>query len=317
MNDETRNLEAPGGLHPLPEDSNDFSLAAVFGTAPVEELPEEYEIPPLYFKNQKKLDFCSTFAGTEVSEDQERVELCPLFQFMVTKEIAGNPQTWGANLRDMCQSFVKVGSIEQKDSPYTIDTPREHLVNPDNWPYELRDKAAIHRKESFFSVFKDSPYDAFDAIRSALWKHREEKRTIVVGAYWRHKSWTRAKNGIVPDDLKPEDYKVGNYEGHAFKVFGWEIKRNPTTGKREPYLKAQNSWGDEIGDDGVFYFSRLVVDRDFPIFGAYMFKDITKEKAEYYIKYGISIEDGRLVALYKKAITLAQQLLALLLGKSG
>lgn len=132
------------------------------------------------------------------------------------------------------------------------------LANWENWPKELDEKAKLHKKQSYFAV--DGPFDIFDNFRATLWQNREEKRSILTGALWKLE-WTSAKKGVIPKNAKIDRY------GHAFKIYGQKVING------ELHLVAQLSNGKNIGDGGIFYFPRSVVNKEFS-FGAYTFKDI-------------------------------------------
>jgi|TARA_Y100000034_G_scaffold50782_1_gene62518 hypothetical protein len=107
------------GLRPTPEDKRDFELSAVFGA--VKELPDEdFVIGEPKIKNQRRTDFCTAYASCLVSEYQEGVELSPEYAFMKAKKAKGSWRSWGCDLRTLCKIHVKVGVIEQKDSPYIL-----------------------------------------------------------------------------------------------------------------------------------------------------------------------------------------------------
>lgn len=109
--------------------------------------------------------------------------------------------------------------------------------------------------------------DVFDQIRLVLWINRFEKRSILTGAMW-HNSWTYTSGGIIP-----KLYLDKGSFGHAFKIFGWkEIEK-------EPYLIAQLSNGSNVGDKGVCYFPRNVVNKEFT-YGNYTFSDMPPEEAK-------------------------------------
>ncbi|KKL86203.1 hypothetical protein LCGC14_1947050, partial [marine sediment metagenome] len=56
--------------------------------------------------------------------------------------------------------------------------------------------------------------------------------------------------------------------GHAFIFIGWEITQGVE------YLIAQLSNGKEIGNKGLFYFKKDIVNKEIGKYGAYMFVDI-------------------------------------------
>lgn len=252
-----------GGLRPLPKDRRDFSHNKVFGT--IEEVPDiDFVVAePKWIEDQQDSDYCTGYSSSSVSEDQEDVDLCPIFSFAAIKSIDGKPDEWGSDLRSACKAAVKVGFLEKKDSPYTVDDKRETVVYLSNWPKGLIEKALDHKKESYFRV--DEGEDIFELMRRALWQHKNKKCSISTGTTWR-KDWTLAKGGIIPN------FPSHPLVGHALKIFGQKIIMD------EPYLMTQLSNGEGIGDKGIFYFSREIINRDFK-FGAFMFIDMPQEEA--------------------------------------
>jgi len=254
-------------LHPLPHDQRDFRLGAISFQTNIENIPDsDWEVSgPLLIKDQGESDLCSAYAVTSVSEDQEGEELLPEYQFFKTKQISGNPDQWGANLRDACKSAVKYGSLPIKNGLGKFKgISRKELLNDETWPHYSDEVASCHRKKTYFSV--DGRYDVFDNIRTALWKYRYKRSSIVTGVLWRYK-WLEAKGGIISSQ-----YGDGGF-GHAFKIFGQK------TIKGKMYLVAQLSQGKTVGDDGLFYFSREIVNREIGKYGIFMFNDIPVNQA--------------------------------------
>jgi C1A family cysteine protease len=181
----------------------------------------------------------------------------------------GDWKTWGADLRSACKSAQKYGAIEEEDEQYSLGrNTRDAIANWENWFNSLDLKAIMHRQHSYFRVDK-GPHDTFDNIRVAMYKN---KASVVSGAVWQAE-WTTARGGVIP---KTSWQKL---MGHALKIFGWK------TINGEPYLIIQNSYGGDIGDKGLFYFPREVINRDFT-FGAFSFVDLTPEQVQYLIKNG-------------------------------
>lgn len=296
MNKDTKQKDIGGGLIPLPKDERDFSRTAVFGAPMVSELPDHDFIvaPPLVIKDQRNTDLCTAYATTSVAEDQENVVLNPEYTFFKTKvAIMKDPHSWGADLRSAMKSGCKFGFLEQDLAPVADGQILQHpdAVNPDTWKESDYDMLAFeHRKSSFFAV--DGPYDTFDNIRAALWQHRSYARTITLGVLWRP-SWTGAKDGIIPDELTERDVQEGAYFGHAFKIYGQTYKNG------ELYLAAQLSNGPDIGENGIFYFSRKVANRDFGAFGMFMYEDMPRDVAEHHNYYAISVHDGFFKRMFK------------------
>jgi hypothetical protein len=276
-----------GGLKELEKDIRDFSHSTVFGALKESELPTGtfYISTPLEIKNQTNSDFCTAYAACAVSEDQEMIELNPEYSMMKSKVISGDPEAWGQDLRTACKTAVTFGFLEQQYFPYKNNPQdRDAYVNSANWHEDLDGLAYEHRKTSFFSV--DGPYDTFDNFRMTLWQNKEEQRSILTGAFWKPE-WTSAPKGIIP---KKELGRIGM--AHAFKIFGQTVIDD------EIYLMAQLSNGVDIGDKGIFYFPREVVNREF-IYGAFTFKDMPKEIAKYYSWNSINIDDKLYIKAYK------------------
>jgi hypothetical protein len=268
------------GLRPTPEDSRDFSHSQVFGALQKHELPtEDFVIAePICIKNQGDTDFCTAYASCAVSEDQEGVELNPEYVFMRSKLITGNPEEWGQDLRTICKVHVECGAIQRDWSLLPGENTRDYILNPKNWtPYadvSLDTLALSHQKKSYLTV--DGPYDTFDNMRMTLWMNRKEKQSIVTGCLWRD-IWTQAPDGVI-EDL--QYFRAG--VPHAFKIYGQKTIDGCI------YLMAQLSNGSEIGDKGIFYIPRGVVNSEFT-FGAFTFKDVEPEKVRESIETGKQI----------------------------
>jgi len=263
-----------GGLRELKRDDRDIKFGSIFELGDIKDVPDEFDVcTPLVIKDQKDTDYCSCFAGTAVSEDQELIELDPLYQYFKTKQIEGNTE-WGADLRSMAKSFVKFGSIEKKDSPFNIDTPRDTILDPKNWMPSFDVKARQHKKDSY--AFVSGQYDFFDNIRLTLWKNKDKRKTIATGIVWDYE-WTHAPQGII-------DFKGHDAFGHAFKVFG--VRKI----KDKLFIKAQLSNGQGIGDNGVFYFSREIINQS-EKFGGLSFTDLPIDTVRYLQDNGYKISD--------------------------
>jgi hypothetical protein len=281
------------GLLPLPEklggETPDFSRTAVFGTMKAEEIPDHdfMVAPPFAIKDQGEDDTCSSRATNAASEDQEGVQLEDFFTFYATKVlIMQSPETWGADLRSACLAHVKHGALDLEYSPfkhYKRKPTREEMLSPEIWTEDHMALAYEHRKNSFFAV--DGPHDLFDNVRAALWIHRANMRSVVTGARW-GASWTAAPGGVIPKDAEK------GRSGHAF-IFKGQKNIDGVL-----HLVAQLSNGEEIGDGGMFYFPRGIVNRDFT-FGMYMFEDIPKEEAKDHLYYGTTVNSGLFERLWK------------------
>lgn len=275
--------EIYGGLQPTPKDERDYSLGAVFGKA---EFPPNVDFMvsmPLVIHDQQNSDMCVAFSTSAVSEDEEGVQLSPEWFFAKIKEREGSSTTWGANLRDAMKVATKKGFLKQLDAPYSLDTnTRDWLADWTHWPLELDDYARVHKKKSYFKISQSGYIDLFDAIRASLWQFKGKNQSIITGLLW-CPEWTNAEGGIIR--------KVGTPSfGHAFKIFGQRMING------EPFLIAQLSNGEDIGDKGIFYISREAINGASE-FGAYMLVDMEKNDAEILIKHNWTINKMWLVKI--------------------
>lgn len=244
-------------------DPRTFSHTKVFGAVPISQIPNDFVVAePLKIKDQKDTDMCSAFASSSVSEDQEGVELSPEFIFYKTKLIMGDWKSWGASLEDCCKAHTRFGALEQTETPFTLQEKElDFIANPKNWTdISLNAKAKKHKKQAYFEA--DGYNDSFDAIRATMWQNRTGKRTILAGCYFQPE-WTNAPQGRVSE--VPQDTRIDKSLPHAVKIYGSKEIDGVV------YLMLQNSWGNDMGDNGTWYIPRGEVNRCFLY--AYTFKD--------------------------------------------
>lgn len=273
------------GLKDLPMDDRDFSRTAVFGAISPLALPKGDFLVSMTIdvKDQGESDMCTAFATTAASEDQEAVILDPYFAFYATKVLElKDPDSWGADLRSACKAHVDHGCLEEEYAPFNASgISRDMVLDPKVWTEDHMALAYEHRKNSFFNVLKGSPLDTFDTIRGALWQNRNKMASVVTGARWRGE-WTDAAGGVIED----KEYGEGGTP-HAFVLKGQKIIDGT------PRLVAQLSNGTEIGDKGIFYFPRSVVNKEFT-FGCFSFEDMPRTVAENHLYYGTTVADSAL-----------------------
>jgi len=298
-----KEIKIGGGLQPTPQDERDFSLGAIFSIPKLEDIDKTFSLIDLKVKDQKDSDFCTCYAGTYASEIQEGIELSPEWQFSKTKELSGNWQEWGANLRQMLKSLTKSGSRKQSDIPQEFiynGNNRDIIANMENWPDDLKNGDLKLRKSSFFKI--SGPYDLFDNIRATLWDskikyeksgNKSDLKIIITGAIWKH-AWTVAEGGIVPS----QQFQGGF--GHAFVLTGVKEIDN------ELFIEATLSNGVDIGDRGKFYFNRETINREL-LWGAYTLRDIEPELAKILIEkeWSVSMSGfAKIIMFFKKLLKL-------------
>lgn len=284
------------GLKPKTKDERDLKLGAIFNLPKLSELPDHFVVGYPTVKDQGDTDFCTAFATCAVSELQEGVELSPEWLFAVAKEIENDIDSWGLELRTAMKAHVKKGCIEQSQAEFTLkDKPADFLKRIENWSVGLLDKALYHKKESYFAV--TGPYDDFDNIRASMFKFKTSKNGVVTGLNW-SPVWS------IEDKVLDTVSDIGF--GHCMAVIGFTKK------KGKEYLLILNSASKKAHDNGVALISREVINKFVPLYGAFMFVDIPREKAEYYRDKGIVASENFLISkiwFLEKLVILMKQVL--------
>lgn len=264
------------GLLPLPPDSRDLSLGALYTLPKLKDLPNKFELDILGIKDQRSSDFCTGYATCYISELQEKVKLEPSYSFALSKELSGNIDSYGQDLRTGMKTHVKFGAIEEKQSPYSVKNKSpDFLRDIKNWEGELRLKALAHKKSTYLAV-TSTFYDDFDTIRATIWRFRKEKRGVVSGVQW---DWDSKQERI--------DTFTGKGGGHAIAYIGWD----------GDYLKLVNSYGRDAGKGGFHWVHRDVVNHYATMYGAFMFVDLSKDEARFYIDNGTKADVNWVIQL--------------------
>ena len=250
-----------GGLIPPKKSDRAYSFGAILKYASLSELPESYlidENPIIH--DQKDTDYCTAFMVVAMRQFQEGVKLSPEFQFAQTKKIMGSWQEWGADPKNASKAAI-LGLLEYAESPFTLEAKgRDFCANWENWPETYTELAKKHLTQAYFWIGESGGMEMFDAIRSALWRFKDEKRAVGVGALWRT-SW-------VSKVSKDHPFIPTRYENdgtpHAFTVIGWE----------NDFLVLQLSSGTQYGKNGIVYMPREVANKE--LIFSMMFSDIPK-----------------------------------------
>lgn len=277
------------GLLPTTPDEEDFLLGALYDLPDPKTLPEDFDLEDFPAQNQGLTGFCSGYGTAGMSSLQEGKVKHPTYAYALGQLI--NKTEWGQQSRPAMKAHVTYGDIDLADAPDM--TPQHHdeafLRDIKNWPPELLEKAKEGKKQSFFRV--TGPYDAFDNIRGAIYYFREKRRAASAGIIWK---WR------MQDIFLPGANKDGT--GHFTYYRGWK------TVNGVPYLILRNSAGPEAGQNGDHLVGREEVNFYVKIFESFMFVDISKEDAKYYLSNGISPENS---AIYNTAYVIRTEIIAL------
>lgn len=248
----------------LPKDDRDLKLGSIFRKE-IKVPNEDFIVADLPVLDQGNTMLCAAYSAVLASMQQEKVELSPFYQALKANQLGANIFEEGTDLRRICKTAIKFGSLETSQCPQNIAFLRDFHDLPAQYDFLAKN----HAKESFFSV-EDYGIDKFDSIRNALWEH---KSFVITGMKWRA-SWTNG-DGMIKDGYEDDGF------GHAFTFVGQRILDGET------YLIAQLSNGTEIGDEGRFYFPRKIVNKECS-YGNFCFIDMPVDTAKTLVKWNLS-----------------------------
>lgn len=221
------------GLKPLKKDKRDWSHHLTFGATSTKALPENYSLISTIL-DQGASYKCTAYSSCAVAESQFGKQFDPEWFYEQEGIVNGEVSETGYDLRTAMKTGCKAGF-----KPLNGNSPEDY-----------------YKEDSFFSV--DGTFDTFDNIRMAMFMAQDENRCVEGGVMWKDE-WTNAPKGIVEEGVN----QVG---GHAIKIAGWK------TINGIPYLIVQNSYGKSLGDNGLFYFPREVVNKDFGKYGLFCWR---------------------------------------------
>jgi hypothetical protein len=188
-----------------------------------------------------------------------RVRFSPEYQTVKISLQQNRPvDDYGSEPKAVMNSLRDDGSLYIDMSPVALAKDgQQESVNPKRFSKELDEKAQLNRIIAYLGV--DDQYDYFDDIRWALYRAYKAGTDTgpVVHAFspW-YEEWTVARKGVVAP-------VYSNMAGwHAYLFIDWCLIDGI------PYLIAQNSYGENVGDRGFFYFPREVVNREFAKWGS-------------------------------------------------
>jgi len=105
------------------------------------------------------------------------------------------------------------------------------------------------RASATFSITPNNGMDLFDSVRTAIVQQNSPVQGFVI---W-YGDWDSTNQGIIT----PTFHSV--LGGHAIKIAGF------TTINGIPYIVIQNSWGPDMGLNGLFYFDRATFNKAFGV----------------------------------------------------
>jgi len=161
-----------------------------------------------------------------------------------------NPDIEGSTNLGLMKALKKEGATTETCCP--TDTVKPFTVDPCSEAYEIAENFHI---ESYHYVNK-TPSDMKAAMYGLIEGFPE--KTPLVSAYPVYASFKDAyDDGVVPMP-KSGEYLRG---GHSSALFGWKLIDG------EPYWINVNSWGEDVGDNGLFYLPI-----DYPFYDVWLMK---------------------------------------------
>jgi len=136
---------------------------------------------------------------------------------------------------------------------------------------------------AYFWIHANNGLDLFDSVRQTIYS---QKRPAVGGLDW-FQDWVNTVGGII------SAIGLVILGGHAIRIAGWKTENNVL------YIGLPNTWGVNVGDNGVFWMTREVFNKSFSGYGIYIWSD----------DQSVQIKTlGLIQALYQNVVTLLRNL---------
>ena len=243
------------GLRPLQKDERDLHVGGLFDLPDPKTLPPTFSLGDAPILNQgtdQNDDFCAAYGSVGMAYLQDRILGSPEWVFAASKAISGDPESFGQDMRTIFKTWVEYGSPrkEQVTVP-TLPDDRRYFKN-----YDASLSGDELKKKTYVTC--KANYDAYDNIRSTIFKFRDEKRAVGIGVVF---AWALS-------DVDINTIQDGGF-GHFLYATGWNEKG----------LEVVNSYGKEAGENGKHYISREVINHFVGIYGAYTMIDLPIEQA--------------------------------------
>jgi hypothetical protein len=217
------------------------------------------------------------------------------------KDMVGNPESFGGDLRDALSVPVKTGSIPLTARPSElVGKPLSHLRYIANWRgiSDLLALAWRRRAKSYVFIKPTQGMDAFDTIAATMWYflQKGDKRAAVFGTFW---DWSLSQYVI-------NTLWNNEHFGHAMTYIG------KTTINGVKYLVVEQNYGPTAGRNGQHLFSREVVNASENIFGVGTFTSYTPDEIRTMVDNGYKADKNVLlstmIALYKFLLDMRKKL---------
>jgi len=250
------------GLKPQKKDSRDIKLGKILTLPPLEELPETLGRVPFEIIDQRDNDFCSAAStGEEKALMENKSPFYPAL-FAISKWLAKEDvDEWGLAMRDIYRGAnYSVPMMEDAS-----ETLKEKLAEGDwhylrrieNYPKAFIESGKQYKNKGYATLWHPK-YDAYDTCRAALYKFREENRTIGIGVVF---GWSL-------NDYILSGVPTGGF-GHKMYVLDYDKEG----------LIVVNSYGTGAGKNGIHRVTRETINAFAEKYGLMMGIDMDKQEA--------------------------------------
>src|SRR3990167_6781814 len=121
-----------GGLNLLPKDERDIHLGSILALPKLEELPSVFSLGDTIIRNQEvdgNKDFCTAYGTVGMAYLEDSKEGSQEWIFAKSKELSGNTEGFGQNMRDAFKVWVKYGSPFREDVKVPVDPNDRRYIN--------------------------------------------------------------------------------------------------------------------------------------------------------------------------------------------
>lgn len=259
--------EKNGVLEPDPNDPRDFMVGGILGWGnKYEPKHQELIIPTISIKNQFNRNTCTFESATAQKEIDEGVELS-VRSVVIYAKLQGWIKSNGfSSLKLSQQAIQEFGAVEA--SRIVDDIP--------SWPiYSSKDRNSSQTWESA-KEFRSDSYWKENSI-SELYESLDKFKAVQTAIAW-YTGYNMGGGLDSPYILqKNKGRKVGY---HAILVIGY--KRNF---HGQNVFVCQNSFGENWGDNGLFYIEESHLADFIDMFGGFLSMDIEKEVGKFLRDY--------------------------------
>jgi len=234
-------------VKPSPPDARDWPLKAITESVPIPDAAtlRQYNTGIL---NQEKSPLCAAYAIVSILHAYYKLPpgtLSPRFVYWQAKQIDGDPNSEGTNLRAVLQVVKNIGACTEKLCPSLPD-----------WSKPVFTPEMLKRAESYkIKAYARLDVGTLDEIETAI----ASGRMVLMGSLVTSIDWA---DGWL---LEPEGTVRG---GHA--TVGFEYDRSLSHDNYKDFIGGPNSWGTEWGMSGYYQMAENYAkwkDLDFGLHG--------------------------------------------------